>query len=1267
MRNTSSLSLPFLVVCAAASADASTPAQPPDRAAIAPSWDLPLPEDGSRLPRPEERISVYVVLEGKPALEAVPAGTRPDSPAGRAMVRREAERLREYHKTVVSRLRDHGAVFEADLVKLANAVQVRMPWGQAQRIASLPGVISVERVPVYRRALKSAVPFVGAPALWSNAGMAVTGRGVRIGIVDTGIDYLHADFGGPGTAQAYQDNDRTVVEPGTFPTAKVLGGKDFVGDDYNGENAVAPDPDPLDCAMMQSQYISGGHGTHVAGIAAGMGVLTDGTTFMGPYEASYDPSIFRVGPGVAPEASLYALKIFGCDGSTTMVAAALEWAVDPNDDGDTSDRLDVVNMSLGGSYGIATPTDEKVVANLTAAGTMVVVAAGNDGDAFYSVGEPSTYTPAMSVAATTDVVTFLALRVEAPSSIAGDMACSEGAFTRPLSETGPISGQLVAAKPAGACSALSNGAEVQGKIAFIDRGGCFFVDKVKNAYDAGAIAVVVANNAPGEPPFAMGGDPGSQAPIPGVMIAKDDGDTIRSGLAQGVMVTLDASRLYQSSAGADQMAEFSSRGPRSQDNRLKPDVAAPGVSLDSAGVASGADAREMSGTSMACPMAAGAAALVREANPAFGPFDVKAAMMNYTAPVTDGAGHQVPVSLAGAGRIHVDKAAMARATAAAGDEDGAISLSFGSFVVAQPATSQRTLVVTNHTDDTLSYQATVEPAFIPAGVQVQVEPMTVQVPKQGSAQVTVTLSVDPSALPVESPDPVTPASISLGGQSYARHFLTEATGILTLAPVGSPGAPLRVPLHAVVRAGSELMAGLPARCADQAGDDIEIAITGTSLHKEPVTSAYQLAATSPVKPIQSAADRATDLTAVGVATNVATAENFDKASVYFGLAVDGEWTTPAKGQLSLVGVAIDTNADQKEDYVVFAEPLSRDTPADVLTATTYNLATGEVVSRRFLNLVPRDVYNTEPFNNSVVMLPVTLGTIGLTQANSAFHFYAFTQGVTVLPKDKTDWIAYDPMHAAVDTAVHGVNGIPYFAGYTPVRVRVDRQAVGVDPVPSILLLFHSNVQGKRWAIVDPNQAVVVPPGNLVIDVSAPARVKPSAEAEVAWTVTNAAADPSEAARLEVSIEGADAIEEATAPEGATCTTNHALVTCALAPMDPGAKASGTIRVRAADRDIHALASVATSPDCDVQPADNTTSATVAVGAEEPQASGGSGGSMPAYRDRDVGAYEPTGGCVCTLGTGRSQHGTGATALAAIGVAWWLVRRRAKRARLADAT
>ena len=94
-------------------------------------------------------------------------------------------------------------------------------------------------------------------------------------------------------------------------------------------------------------------------------MLKDGTGYTGEYEWSFDATQFRIGPGMAPEASLYALKIFGCEGETSMVAPALEWAADPNDDGDMSDRLDVVNMSLGTSYGIATPVDRKQVESLT--------------------------------------------------------------------------------------------------------------------------------------------------------------------------------------------------------------------------------------------------------------------------------------------------------------------------------------------------------------------------------------------------------------------------------------------------------------------------------------------------------------------------------------------------------------------------------------------------------------------------------------------------------------------------------------------------------------------------------------------------------------------------------------------------------------------------------------------------------------------------------------------------------------------------------------
>src|SRR4029079_16006307 len=109
------------------------------------------------------------------------------------------------------------------------------------------------------------------------------------------------------------------------------------------------------------------------------------------------------------------------------------------------------------------------------------------------------------------------IQVVSPASIAGAMAAVEGDFTLPINQAGPVQGQLVYVSPNDACNVLNNAASLSGKIALIDRGTCFFTDKIQPAQIAGAIAVIMVNNVPGAP-ISMGGSGSESSTIPGVMI-----------------------------------------------------------------------------------------------------------------------------------------------------------------------------------------------------------------------------------------------------------------------------------------------------------------------------------------------------------------------------------------------------------------------------------------------------------------------------------------------------------------------------------------------------------------------------------------------------------------------------------------------------------------------------------------------------------------------------------------------------------------------------
>jgi subtilisin family serine protease len=282
--------------------------------------------------------------------------------------------------------------------RVYNGIAVLATADQTTVLAALPGVKTVHRIVAKMPDTTTSVPFLGAPDLWQGLGGALParGEGVRIAVIDTGVDYLHADLGGPATGYAQNDVTRIGDVPG-FPSAKVVTGYDFVGDDYNAArgsptyNPVpTPDPDPMDCY---------GHGAHVAGIAAGYGVTAAQQPYAGPWDATTDFSGFHIGPGVAPLAEIVALKVFGCSGASDVVDLAIEWAVDPNGDGDFGDRVDVINMSLGAPLGDQYDSTTIAANHAAAVGVIVVASAGNDYDNRFVVSGPSNADRVVSVAA----------------------------------------------------------------------------------------------------------------------------------------------------------------------------------------------------------------------------------------------------------------------------------------------------------------------------------------------------------------------------------------------------------------------------------------------------------------------------------------------------------------------------------------------------------------------------------------------------------------------------------------------------------------------------------------------------------------------------------------------------------------------------------------------------------------------------------------------------------------------------------------------------
>src|SRR5438105_6399331 len=506
----------------------------------------------------------------------------------------------------------HGAKVLAQYQHALNGIKVEVDSSKIATLAQLPGVVSVHPVGTYNRANAVSVPFIGAPLVWQGI-PGFRGEGIKIAIIDTGIDYTHANFGGPGTVAAFNAAFATSTAPANpaffGPGApKVKGGTDLVGDAYNANdpahNTPHPDPNPLDCPSTSANV---GHGSHTAGTAAGFGVLNN-ATYAGPYNSAAYQQHFQIGPGVAPKADLYAVRVFGCAGSTDVVTDAINWAV--------ANNVDIISMSLGADYGDATTSADITVHNAVLAGITVVSASGNAGPAPYITSSPASGTGGITAAAMDGTPGFPGANIALNT---GQTVLAINANNAPLPGGSlPI---IVLRNPDNSISLGCNDSEyagAAGKLVVTLRGVCARVLRAQLGQAHGAAAVVMINTDPGFPPF--------ENTIPGVTIPflgvpSTSGNTV----AAAASATLSSAGIIPNPA-FETIATFSSGGPRYGDSFFQPSVAAPGVSVFSTASGTGTGGQGLSGTSMSTPHLAGVAALVRQAHPGWSELAQRAAI-----------------------------------------------------------------------------------------------------------------------------------------------------------------------------------------------------------------------------------------------------------------------------------------------------------------------------------------------------------------------------------------------------------------------------------------------------------------------------------------------------------------------------------------------------------------------------------------------------------------------------------------------------------------
>ena len=664
------------------------------------------------------------------------------------------DRIDARQRTLRAALASRNIAVTGSVSTLLNAIFVTASSDQVAELKKLPGVVGVVPGRFYYPKLNRATQLVNAPAAWNIlGGVQNSGRGVKIAILDSGIDQTHPAF-----------QDSSLPMPSGYPLCSgsdcaFTSNKVIVARSYVHLIAAGSSPNPAADSRPDdySPRDRDGHGTAVASCAAGN--TNTGTVTI---------------TGMAPKAYLGNYKISGSptvnDGSPDdVIIQAVEDAM--------KDGMDIVSFSIGGSAligpldsGAACGNDPGVPCDLVAqtfenaikAGLVIVASAGNDGQTgniaptFNSIESPADAPSVIAVGATTNSHYFLpSVSVTGASSNLQQLAAQPsdtsgpiGALTLPLVDASQLANDGLA------CAALPAGS-LSGQFVLIQRGTCTFTTKLTNAENAGAVGVIfyMADQSTPISPTGL-----SSFSAQAVLLSNSDGVALKNYIDAnpGHTVTIDPAGVEHSSPNFNQISFFSSYGPSIGDSGIKPDLVAPGaVPSDGlyggiymaaqrydplGGQFSSTGYAAADGTSFSTPIVAGAAALVKQRHPGYNAAQIKSALVNTASQsvTTDDSGNAVNITATGAGLLDAGAAVSSNITASPS------SLSYGVLKAGSlPVTKQIQIVNSGTSSVSLNIalsSSSQVPASQAAGPTVALDKQTLSLAPNASGTVALALS-----------------------------------------------------------------------------------------------------------------------------------------------------------------------------------------------------------------------------------------------------------------------------------------------------------------------------------------------------------------------------------------------------------------------------------------------------------------------------------------------------------------------------------------------